>query len=352
MRRPVRFDSTARTARGVLAERRRGLCGGARARLPSLAGLCLALLIAGCNAGDQPMTRPTPTGTPQFIALEMPTSPPPAQPQSLSPLDPPPAATAAPPTLTPSAPTLPAMPYPQRTTSAGTIIAVTPIPVAPQVVCTPEGETVTCYDDLLDLTFRYPAFMGEVLYTSLRQGGDSGYAYEYTFSARGSAAGGRSSDFGEGRGSMYSDQGGFGGRSSADICAEWQAALCQELGPHALLIGLLPKADRLCTSDMPYPEIPHGILVLDLPQHPLIQGFAFAFPLLGAEDAAEFRDDWYSDEIRCTAENQAALAAYVEQLHQALPAGIAPAEMQLRYDALLDLAGSLQGPYLEGVTAE
>ncbi len=328
----------------------------ARRALAGLVTLGLALLIAGCASGAPPMSRPALTNTPDVWTAGQAS---PAQALVPSPLDQPAVPPPSPPVEVTSAPlptstsaavaALTAMPYPQRYATGGATIAVTPIPSAPQVVCSPGRETVACYDELLDLEFRYPAFMGTLRYTTLRQGGYSGFAYEYVFDDPTSDAGGRSSDFGEGRGPRYTDQGGFGGRSAANICAEWQAVLCQELGPHALLIGLLPKAERLCGDVMPYPEIPRGILILDLPQHPLIQGFAFSFPLLGPEDAAEFRDDWYSDEIRCAPENHARLNAYVEQLRSDLAAGVAPIEMQERYNALAELARSVRSKYFGGV---
>lgn len=301
------------------------------------AAVTLALLLAGCNPGAQAMNRQMPTATPAFSPIEPPTTPPAAL------------ATATPapmPTWTsPAAAALTALPFPQHYNTGGATVPVTPVPAAPQVVCTDAGDTIACYDELLALEFGYPAFLGPLRYTSLRQGGYSGYAYEYEFADPEVDAGGRSSDHSEGRGPMYTDQGGFGGRTAAEICAQWEAAFCVEPRPGAVLIGMLPKAERLCTDAMPYPDLPRGILALDLPQHPLIQGFAFSFPLLDAADAAEFRDDWYSGEIKCTPENKAALAAYVEQLARDLPAGAGPVEMQARYDALAALAASVQGKY-------
>ena len=305
--------------------------------LPVCSATLLVLLLAGCAPGAQAMSRPTPTSTPVFSPLAPPSVAPAAAEATGTPIPPP--------TPTSPAAALTALPYPQHFSLGGATATVTPVPAAPQVVCTDAGDTIACYDELLALEFRYPAFLGPLRYSSLRQGGYSGYAYEYEFADPEVDAGGRSSDHSEGRGLMYTDQWGFGARTAAEICAQWEAAFCVEPRPGAVLIGMLPKAERLCTDAMPYPDIPRGILALDLPLHPLLQGFAFSFPLLNAADAAEFRDDWYSDEIKCTPENKAALAAYVEQLARDLPAGAGPVEMQARYDALVALAASVQGKY-------
>ena len=237
------------------------------------------------------------------------------------------------------------LPYTQRYSANGMRIEVTPIPHAPQVTCIPQGEVIACYDELLDMDFSYPVFMGQLLYTMLRKGGYSGYAYAYAFEDRESAAGGRSSDFSEGRGPTYTDATGFNGRSSEEICAGWMAALCQQLSPSAVLIVMLPQAEWLC-SDAMFVPIPRGILVLDLPQHPLIQGFSFSFELMSAEVAEAFREEWYMHGRDCEPETKAELSAAMEQLRQDLQAGTADAEIQQRYDAMIQIAESIQSPFI------
>jgi hypothetical protein len=264
-----------------------------------------------------------------------------AQQPALSPISQP---TVTPTALATATPTL--LPYPQRYNTDGTPIEVTPIPAAPQVTCTPRREVIACYDVLLDMDFSYPAFMGQLLYTVLRKGGYSGYAYEYAFENTESAAGGRSRDFSEGRGPMYTDEKGFNGRPAEDICAGWVAAMCQELGPGALLIVMLPQAEWLCSDAMMFTPFPRGILVLDLPQHPLINGFSFSFSLMPEEAEAAFRDEWYSAEKQCAPETKVELGAYVDQLRQGLEAGTATAEIQQRYDAMIQIAESVQSPFV------
>lgn len=51
----------------------------------------------------------------------------------------------------------------------------------------------------------------------------------------------------------------------------------------------------------------------------------------------------------CTARALAALGAYIEQLGQEMQAGTAAAEIQKRYDALNEIARSIQSPYFAGV---
>jgi len=245
-------------------------------------------------------------------------------------------------------------PHPERYNSDdGSIIAVTPIPAAPQLTCNPQVRVIECYDDLLDMDFSYPAFMGQILYTSLRhmpsgyddQPKPAGYSYEYIFQDGENDAGGRSRDFIARRGPMYTDQSGIRWQDTTSQCEKWVAAICQELGPSALMIVMLPQAEWLCMEAMMFSPIPRGILVLDLPEHPLINGFSFSFELLSAEAKAEFQDQWYGDR-ECAPETKEALGAAMEQLRQDLPAGTADPAIQKRYDAMIQIVESIQSPFI------
>jgi hypothetical protein len=101
---------------------------------------------------------------------------------------------------------------------------------------------------------------------------------------------------------------------------------------------------------MMFPPIPHAILALDLPQHPLLGGFAFSFSLLSAGAQAAFRDQWHGSDKICTpeteAEIRAELGAAMDQLRRDLEAGTAAPGIQARYDAMIRLAESLESPYL------
>lgn len=298
-------------------------------------------LIVGCN---QP-TRPTPTPTPEVVLVApksvLPTPVQVAQPPTAAPTSAP--VIAPSPLQTPEAVTLP---FPSSYTSEDVPITGTPIPATPLVICTPRAELVDCYDELLDMSFSYPAFMGPVNHTMLRRGGYSGYAYEYMFEERESVAGGRSRDFGAGRGPMYTDQSGFNGQPAAASCPTWPGMSCRELSQSALLIVMLPHAEWLCSDAMMFTPIPRAILVLDLPEHPLINGFSFSFALLSTEAEAAFQEEWYSDGKNCAPETKVELGREMEQLQLDLQAGNAEAEIQMRYDAMIHLAESVRSPFV------
>jgi hypothetical protein len=305
----------------------------------------LLVFTIGLVVGWLQPTIPTPTPTPVVV---------PAAPSSILPTPvqvaqhPTDAPTSAPP-IAPSPLQTPEAimpPFPSSYTSEGVPITGTPIPATPLVICTPQVELVDCYDELLDMSFSYPAFMGPVGHTMLRQGGYSGYGYEYTFEERESYAGGRSRDFSEGRGPRYTDQSGFNGQPAAASCPTWPGMTCSELSQSALLVVMLPQAEWLCSDAMMFTPIPRAILVLDLPEHPLINGFSFSFELMSAEATEAFREEWYMHGKDCEPETKAELSAAMEQLRQDLQAGTAAAEIQQRYDAMIQIAESVQSPFV------
>jgi hypothetical protein len=256
------------------------------------------------------------------------------------------------PTATPVAVVVPTptLPYPTLYDFNGALrIEATPIPAAAQVVCVPQEEFIKCYDELLDMSFSYPAFIGQLRYTWLRKGHQAGYAYEYVFEESKSRAGGRSRDFAEGREAWLTDQMGFDGRGAAEICAAWLenglAAMCQVFGPGVLLMILLPQAEGICSNPM-FTEIPRGLLILDLPQHPLINGFAFTFELMPVEAAEDFRGEWYVDDKHCDPQTNVELGIYSDRLRQALESGSADTEIQQRYDAMIQVAMSIESPFI------
>lgn len=319
--------------------------------LVSILFAALIGLSAGCSRAPEEAPSPSPTTAAEIVLVkedaalstpmaELPTvTPTPAQEVAPSPLEPPTPPVAA----MPQAATMPPFPSPYK--ADGTPITGTPVPATPLVICEPQEESFACYDELLDMTFSYPDFMGPIDHTMLRQGGQGGFGYEYMFVDWENYAGGRSRDFAEGRGPRYTDQEGFNGRSAADICAEWVAAGCVELGPGAVLIIMLPQADWLCSDAMMFTPVPHIILALDLPQHPLINGFGFSFSLLSKEGATAFQEEWYSGDKQCAPETKTALGTAMAQLSSDLQAGSATPEIQTRYDAMIRIAESIQSPY-------
>lgn len=323
----------------------------------SLLCVLIASLVIGCNrsAEEQPPPTPTPTAIVVSAQLNVESSKlatPIPQQIALSPIQLP--------TITPT-PLATVTPTPEpyiRYDAYGTGIVVTPVPASPLVTCTSEDSedtVIACYDMLLDMSFRYPSFMGQMVSTVLYRGSSAGssagigygydYAFDYAFQAGRGYAGGRSRDFSAPRGPAYTDAEGFNGRTSEEICSWWTAAMCKELSPGAILLVILPQADWLCKDAMMFQSIPLGMLVLDLPQHPLIHGFSFAFALIPREEQEAFRAKWYSFS-RCEPEEKDELRTAMDQLLQDLQAGTADTEIQQRYEALIQIAESIQSPFI------
>ncbi len=257
------------------------------------------------------------------------------------------------PTAAPSPPELstvtqsPAIPAP-TVTSADNLPAgdSTPIPEHPEVECTLQDDVIACYDTLLAMTFSYPAFMGEIQETVLRAGGYAGFSYEYMLNGEG-AMGGRSRDFSEGRGRMFTDQMGFDGRAATEICPDWQAATCVEINPSVVVMVMYPESRAFCTDSMFNASPPHAIVAVDLPGHPLIHGFGFAVSLASPAWSAAYYAEWRSDDRMCDPAVKADFDARMEQLRLDLEAGTAEADIQARYDAMLRLAASVQSPFMD-----
>ena len=172
------------------------------------------------------------------------------------------------------------------------------------------------------MSFRYPDFIGPLAEAQLRPGGYAGYSYEYYFEAAGSGAGmgGRSRDFSEGRGRMYTDQPGFGGRSQDEICAVWRAEICRELRPGVLLLGMFPPGQWYCSDAMIHTSSPRVLLAIDLSQHAQIHGFGFTWSLMTPEQEAALQSDWYSGGRLCDPENQATFDAWMAEIRQGVNA--------------------------------
>ena len=326
-----------------------------RCYLNYLLCVVIAIVVAGCNRSADERLPPTPTQTTPLVRAQvgaesskLPT--PISQQIALSPILLPTTTPAPPATVTPTP-----EPY-MRYDSNGTSIVVTPVPASPLVTCTSEDTIITCYDMLLDMSFRYPSFMGQLVSTVLYRGSSAGdsyghgygydYAFDYKFSAGRGYAGGRSRDFSAPRGPAYTDAKGFNGRSTEDICSWWTAAMCKVFSPGVVLLVILPQADWLCKDAMMFQPIPLGMLVIDLPQHPLIHGFSFAFDLMPREEQEAFYAKWYSFS-RCEPEEKDELRTAMEQLLQDLQAGTADTKIQQRYEALIQIAESIQSPFIE-----
>ena len=141
-------------------------------------------------------------------------------------------------------------------------------------------------------------------------------------------AGGRSRDFSAGRGGMYTDQWGFGGKAEEEVCARSGAALCRPMQPGVVLMVLLPRAEHFCGEAMILTTTPRALVAVDLPRHPELHGFGFTASLLPPGGEAEVQAQLGFAEAagpRCTPEQQAAFDQHMAEIRQGLATAAAPA---------------------------
>lgn len=289
------------------------------------------------QASPDTTNAPLPSATPSPTAASIPTATP------MPPATPLPTATPAPilvPTMTPTRWDLGS--WPEETPAEG------PRRVQPTLVDLPEedapfwcadfNQAWHCKDQLLDTYFVYPEFLGRIITATMRTGGYDGLAYDYDFvdGETGVAAGGRSDNFSEGRGPMYTDQSGFQGRAPAELCADWQATTCEEVAPGVIFMVLYPKAAWFCSDGMAPTTSPRALIAVDLAHHPLIHGFGFTAALLPPTQETEWQARWFDNRTQetCAAPAQAEFDQAVTDLRTALTAGTADPEIQARYDGL------------------
>ncbi|MBK8046685.1 MAG: hypothetical protein IPK16_05915 [Anaerolineales bacterium] len=230
-----------------------------------------------------------------------------------------------------------------------TDVVPTPLPAVP-VTCKEQSDVVQCHDDFLALDFAYPEFMGRIAGVELKPGGYSGLAYEYMMERQGGSAGGRSANFSEGRGPMWTDQSGFPDGSVQSLCTIWDADLCLEAAPGVAILGLMPDSTRVCGDGVP-PIPPRVFVVVNLPEHPVIQGFGFAGALLPGEQEAALIASFraaHTDPTACSEQGQQAFDAEMAALQQSLLHGTEDTPIQARFDAFMMLAKSIRGPYVSG----
>jgi len=178
-----------------------------------------------------------------------------------------------------------------------------PSPIPPNIIsraklnCTSQTDFAKCSDNTLHIEFDYPAVWGEI--EAVLRTGDTGYAYDYTFSAltaeqaSGILAGGRSQDFTEGRGGMITDFFGYSDSSSQSICASTKdfAAICEEVKPNVVLLMHFPEARYICDSAPGTLYSPIAIIEINLPGNPTINGFRFVAPFLSEQAAEKLNTD-------------------------------------------------------------
>lgn len=257
----------------------------------SLLALLAAIALAACNrAAPTPSTDNTPIQTAVVAAY-------PYQ-----------AATSAPQKAT-AYPEPDAIAQPTQTASSPSPTPYLPPTLIPPIIisqtvlnCAAQNGLVKCYDETLQIEFERPAVWGEIG-AVLREGGDAGYAYDYSFTGQAFAggfplmAGGRSKDFGEGRGGMYTDFLGYGDNYSAqNRCSDMRAytPICEEIQTDVALLMKFPDARSICESVPGVLFTPIILLEINLPADATISGFVFVTPFLSEAETddlvADMRD--------------------------------------------------------------
>jgi hypothetical protein len=295
-----------------------------------LACLFLVVLVGGCsNAPDSEMPAPA-----AGVATAV-TTPPQEIVSVVATVSPLPTATTVP-TVEPS-------PVPTPITSSGLVPYPDTLVIIPQ--CQVEGALINCHDDVLHVSFSYPATWGEVS-ARLGKGGYSGLAYKYSFLGDSQAtqaypnAGGRSSNFSEGRGRIATDFWGFTAPSQQMCDEQTQDVLCRVVKP-GVVVGLyFPIAEQLCAPPAPYFFTGSGDagVFVNLPEPSLINGFVFITRFIDEEQLKAL--DGYQD---CTAEGQERFDASIHTLMQQVQSGSAPPEVMERVNTVYRLAESLEG---------
>jgi hypothetical protein len=216
-------------------------------------------------------------------------------------------------------------------------------------VCVPSEEYTACHDDILAIDFEYPSNWGEIS-ALFSQGGYAGFSYEYYFSGSyvGQRAGGRSRDFAEGRGGILTDFLGFGSdpAGAQSTCQHFAADICKAVQPGVVFMMRLLKSDLSCNPELQVAsEI--GMVAVNMPQGPKINGFLFASGILSDQLENDLDAILSSDpKIRQEKCEDAALRqqfdAKVNEIKDAIEAGTVDIETQANIDRLLYLARSIQ----------
>jgi hypothetical protein len=183
------------------------------------------------------------------------------------------------------------------------IVPPSPVPLVPTIIsdvrleCLHQNTFAKCSDDTLGIEFEYPVSWGAieaVLRTSIF---GTGYAYEYYFIGTSSEilsaikAGGRSKDFGEARGGMFTDFRGYGDESYQNRYDNIKAPICRGIQPNVILTMNFPQARYICDSGPGSISTPRALIEINLPENPLINGFVFISPFLSAQLTEKLNED-------------------------------------------------------------
>lgn len=215
--------------------------------------------------------------------------------------------------------------------------------------CQVKGNYRLCSDPVLDMEFEYPSDWG-FIETLFRPGLTSGYAYEYKLfdndhqQIRGIQAGGRSSDFTEGRGAMITD---FKGYIYPDLkpCEIFSPRVCYEIKPGVVFKLAAISGAEICMPEPRPVTSPVAIVEIVLPGNSIINGFIFAWNFLPEELAKEFDGILGLNPERvfnnCTEESIQAYDQKLNELFEAIDSNKTSGETRRNLNKMLDLAESI-----------
>lgn len=184
----------------------------------------------------------------------------------------------------------------------------------------------------------------------ISHGGYAGYAYGYSFTNRefvdqiNLGAGGRSSDFSEGRGAFITDYLGIPGQ--LDCSAEFfQPGLCQAIAPQILLIYEFPEARSVCDPGPGTRFKPIAIIKINLPQNNIINGFLFVSQFLSPAKQLELDriiNPLHGVPSQCEETRMAQFDAKVEEMLGVIQSGKLDTESENQLRWLTRLARSIK----------
>lgn len=296
-----------------------------------------ALLMGGCM--PTPTAAPTPLGKATAIPIATPAA----------------TATVIPAvTATKAATAAPVLPTAVPAPTATPAIAVTPVDA--RLGCAQDGATYFCRDQVLGLSFRYPAAWGRIGRTNLRASAQSGRAYDLVFDRPPvppfPAAGGRSRDFSEGRGGMLTDFGGYDKNAPGSLIGlgkdgkcDPAFALCERVQSNVILALLYVPGPIRCEGGPILVSDPVAQVTIDLPNNPNVNGFVFAAPFLSESSLARLNATIgvtaQGDSTRCGPADIAAYDATLKDLLMGVQTGRADVETAANVAALRALAQSI-----------
>jgi hypothetical protein len=214
------------------------------------------------------------------------------------------------------------------------------------LVCNDTNGVAHCRDEYLGIEFAHPASWGAGV-AMLVQSRFVGYIYNYAFENTEIIAGGRSNPFMEPRGGMPTDFSGFGDQTAEQVCATSYAELCEVVQPGVVLTIQFPHAESSCNPGPGVIWEPQVSILVDLPDHKLINGLAFTSRFISEALTQELApiqpNPSGSPPQNCDEANQQRFDERMQLLVQQLQDGAIDEETQANLQALRAMAQSFQG---------